>query len=105
MFEILLRYKEGITNAEDLKLPDEAVQSCISACYFGILWKQVCVSLCILSRSLWLFPAKLVSIYALILEELKLSIKEIRSTKCWIIYQQDDQVFAQFGAQSNFTCE
>lgn len=41
MFDILLRYKEGITNAEDLKLPDEAVQSCISACYFGILWKQV----------------------------------------------------------------
>jgi len=41
MFEILLKYKEGITNAEDVKLPDEAVQSCISACYFGILWKQV----------------------------------------------------------------
>ena len=41
MFDILLRYKEGITNAEDLKLPDEAVQSCISACNFGILWKQV----------------------------------------------------------------
>ena len=41
MFDILVKYKEGISREEDLKLPDEDVQSCISACYFGILWKQV----------------------------------------------------------------
>jgi hypothetical protein len=41
MFDILVKYKEAIANKEDLKLPDEAVQSCISACYFGILWNQV----------------------------------------------------------------
>ena len=41
MFDILVKYKEAIVNKEELKLPDEAVQSCISACYFGILWKQV----------------------------------------------------------------
>lgn len=41
MFDILVKYNEGISKEEEVKLPDEAVQSCISACYFGILWKQV----------------------------------------------------------------
>jgi hypothetical protein len=40
MYEVLLRYKEQVLNREEMKLPDEAVISCIISCYFGILWKQ-----------------------------------------------------------------
>ena len=40
MFDILLKFKESVSNQEEIKLPIEAVRSAICACYYGLIWDR-----------------------------------------------------------------
>jgi len=40
MFELVVRTKDAVVAGEELKVPNEAVKSALSACYFCLLWDQ-----------------------------------------------------------------
>ena len=38
LFDLIAKYKEALSNREELRIPEEAAKSALCACYFGLLW-------------------------------------------------------------------